>query len=624
MQKGASLYFYISLENLTITDYQIINLMTKRISTALAILFAGSALIWAQDFAPSQNKKGKWGYVDDNGAVVIDFKYDEASAFVNGMAKVKKNDCYGFINASGKEVIPVKYNIIEPFSDNVLKVAEGGKVKDGQLSGEKYGFIDFQGNYLIKDLFNEVGPFNKGVARVMRNEQYGFINDKANLIVPCRFKAVGEFNDDGYVWVNEGCSIDKDGSTIKGGKFGIYNNAGKVIIEPKYKSAGQFTPYKYTYSDNELSNMGKIEKKIRLESGTHRFLRKTKCPTHLFEKMEGECYGFYGSNNSDGKKNSVVDRNGNILIPIDKYQGAFYPDDGFAPIVDKNGKWNYVNVTTGAQLIPTFANDCNSFVDGVAVVQTIDNQWRIIDTTGRFVGDSYDYIYPRHEDVYIVKKNDKYGVLSASGQVIKAPTNYFVYPMNDGLMAIKETSESGVGYITADGTYKIQPKYYSGFSFKNGIAAVKSKNGWGYIDTDDKTFVECKWADIFIIKSADQSITWVKETSASDWRALDIKSGTFAFEGSYKQVEAFGNKFKDIAIVGESKEKMGAINTKGNIIIPIEFDSYELAAEACQVMLDRNIKQWKPVDTFRLKLWHNDGRNKNKLSDKIADYWWDY
>ena len=80
MQKGASLYFYISLENLTITDYQIINLMTKRISTALAILFAGSALIWAQDFAPSQNKKGKWGYVDDNGAVVIDFKYDEASA----------------------------------------------------------------------------------------------------------------------------------------------------------------------------------------------------------------------------------------------------------------------------------------------------------------------------------------------------------------------------------------------------------------------------------------------------------------------------------------------------------------------------------------------------------------
>ena len=228
--------------------------------------------------------------------------------------------------------------------------------------------------------------------------------------------------------------------------------------------------------------------------------------------MEGECYGFYGSNNSDGKKNSVVDRNGNILIPIDKYQGAFYPDDGFAPIVDKNGKWNYVNVTTGAQLIPTFANDCNSFVDGVAVVQTIDNQWRIIDTTGRFVGDSYDYIYPRHEDVYIVKKNDKYGVLSASGQVIKAPTNYFVYPMNDGLMAIKETSESGVGYITADGTYKIQPKYYSGFSFKNGIAAVKSKNGWGYIDTNDKTFVECKCADIFIIKSADQSITWVKET----------------------------------------------------------------------------------------------------------------
>lgn len=598
--------------------------MTKRFLTVIALLFAAGVSGWAQDIAPSQNSKGKWGYVDDNGAEVIGFKYDEASPFVNGYAKVKKKDLWGFIDAQGKEVVPIKYNIIEPFGNNVFKVAEGGKEKDGQLSGEKYGFIDITGRYLVKDLFNEVGAFVNGVARVMKNDKYGFIDENINLIVPCQFKAVGDFNEDGFVWVNDGCSIDKDGTTIKGGKYGIYNNKGKMIVAPKYKTAGRFTLYETTLSDADKANMSFIERTVRTESGTHRFLRKTKCPDKLFAKFDGKCYGFYGSGDDNGKKNSVVDLDGNVLIPENTYQGAFFPDEGFAPVVDKNGKWNFVNVSTGALLLSQNVSDCNSFENGVAVVQTNDSKWRLVNHSGSFMGDAYDYIYPRREDAYVVRQGEKYGALNSAGEVIKAPVCHYVFPMSNGLMAVLETLESTVGYIDISGKYKIQPKYYAGFSFKNGIAAVKGPKGFGYIDTDNNVVVECKWNNIYFITSKDQKITWVKEREDSKWKALDIKSGQFAFDGEYDSVELFGDTYKDVAIVSTDEEHFGCIDANGKTVIRFDFNSRELAVEAYQVMLDRNIKEWRAVDSFRLKLWHNPGRNKKSLYDKIEDFWWDY
>ena len=43
-------------------------------------------------------KDGKYGYLDENGAVVIPFIYDGAKTFSGLMAAVKKGDKWGFIN----------------------------------------------------------------------------------------------------------------------------------------------------------------------------------------------------------------------------------------------------------------------------------------------------------------------------------------------------------------------------------------------------------------------------------------------------------------------------------------------------------------------------------------------
>ena len=49
------------------------------------------------------SKKGKYGYIDKNGKVVIPLKYEDAHNFKEDMAAVKSNGKWGFIDITGIE-----------------------------------------------------------------------------------------------------------------------------------------------------------------------------------------------------------------------------------------------------------------------------------------------------------------------------------------------------------------------------------------------------------------------------------------------------------------------------------------------------------------------------------------
>lgn len=52
---------------------------------------------------------GAWGFVDQDGNVVIKPQYEDARSFANGMAAVKKNGLWGFINTEGEMVIAPQF-----------------------------------------------------------------------------------------------------------------------------------------------------------------------------------------------------------------------------------------------------------------------------------------------------------------------------------------------------------------------------------------------------------------------------------------------------------------------------------------------------------------------------------
>lgn len=82
------------------------------------------------------NQNGNWGYIDKDDNVVIDFLYEDAFPFSEGLAVVELNDKKGFINREGKTIIDFEFDSASYFKNGKSCV---------QINGEDF-IIDKNGN----------------------------------------------------------------------------------------------------------------------------------------------------------------------------------------------------------------------------------------------------------------------------------------------------------------------------------------------------------------------------------------------------------------------------------------------------------------------------------------------
>ena len=55
-----------------------------------------------------KDKNNKYGYIDNSGNIVVDFIYDDARPFENGMARVKLNNDWYYIDSSGLQICKIE------------------------------------------------------------------------------------------------------------------------------------------------------------------------------------------------------------------------------------------------------------------------------------------------------------------------------------------------------------------------------------------------------------------------------------------------------------------------------------------------------------------------------------
>lgn len=90
----------------------------------------------------------KFGLADTLGQIQIEPIYDDLSYFSdNGLAKAKKNGKYGFINDKGKTIIDFRFEDVGGFKYRLAKA----KI-DGQ-----WGFINKNGEFVIEPKFDRIG-----------------------------------------------------------------------------------------------------------------------------------------------------------------------------------------------------------------------------------------------------------------------------------------------------------------------------------------------------------------------------------------------------------------------------------------------------------------------------------
>ena len=158
-----------------------------------------------------KHPNSKRGFLSKDGTEAINFIYDEASPFSEGLACVAINKKYGFINKEGKVVIPLEYDLAYPFRNGLATV----KLQESYGVNERYGIIDKNGNIVAPLRYKFIYRFSEGVAGFTRDGKNGFINESGKEIIPPKYDEAHAAKN-GLIAVSLGGSwgyIDLEGNT---------------------------------------------------------------------------------------------------------------------------------------------------------------------------------------------------------------------------------------------------------------------------------------------------------------------------------------------------------------------------------------------------------------------------
>lgn len=206
------------------------------------------------------SEESKFGYIDEEGSLIAECKYDDATDFVNGIGVLREGNVITAIDAKGETILTFDSG----FSD--VKYYDGEKGiarkdgldylidKDGRFistegydilfydpstwrnsilatKGDLYGFIDWNGNILTPVEYREIygSQDSFGIMEAVNQKgKHGFITRNGKVLVPAVYDAAGDFK--------EGAGI-----LYKGGKAAFVNASGKRFTGFVYNNAGNFS-----------------------------------------------------------------------------------------------------------------------------------------------------------------------------------------------------------------------------------------------------------------------------------------------------------------------------------------------------------------------------------------------
>ncbi|KRU41371.1 WG repeat-containing protein [Clostridium sporogenes] len=128
---------------------------------------------------------GKYGFIDEDGNVVIKPQFTYAQDFSEGRAVVNASgniiNNYGVIDKEGNYIITPKYNDIILLGDN--RMAVGIAIdKTSPFIGSKYAIADTEGNILTDFIYYGVSNYKNGIASVYDNSNTFFIDKEGNKV----------------------------------------------------------------------------------------------------------------------------------------------------------------------------------------------------------------------------------------------------------------------------------------------------------------------------------------------------------------------------------------------------------------------------------------------------------
>ncbi len=214
--------------------------------------------------------KGKGDSIFDlDGRVLID-GVEEVSDFSNYPFLIKKNGKWGFIDRNGKVLIDFIYE-----KDRRREFDEILKLNTDSLDA------------LPKSRLRNVGHFRDGLAKFQSDSLWGYINTKNEVVIPAKFKKANDFSE------------GKAGISLDGKTWGFIDANGKFVIEPKFYLVDSFEnnlcAVRTNYQMFEVANDYYLDAIIDMDSNI--VIREE---MHCYMGFQGDLIEYYGGGHFTG------------------------------------------------------------------------------------------------------------------------------------------------------------------------------------------------------------------------------------------------------------------------------------------------------------------------------------
>ncbi len=352
-------------------------------------------------------RDGRYGFMDRNGAVVIDPQFDQLGFFYEGLATAVKDARYGYVDKLGSEVLPFRFESASDFEGGRAIVQENGL----------YGVIDRIGNYILKPIYSDIQGLSSGVFLVAKDSLYGYIDKDGTLKIPFQYS-------DAFPFSKGMAKVDLDG------KQGFIDEQGNFIVMPCKSNISFFNDSLLIFEENELFGL----------------MRKN-CSV-----VVPAIYDIIGELSSNRALVSLddqvgyLDGTGKVIIEL-KYQ--YFPNcskrgtfrSSYA-VVMKDGKFGAINEQ--GKTVLSFGQT------GIGEIKSLTaflkgSLWGYKDLSGKvFIAPAYDYAESFQNGIAIVEFSGKQGVIDAKG-VYLLPMNYsIVSRLTNDMLLVSEGNLVGI------------------------------------------------------------------------------------------------------------------------------------------------------------------------------------